>query len=134
MRWRVNELVSIRRHRECSAPSVLLIDGCISAACAFMASVVCGYPGPPMSALTRGSARISRSAAWRVTTHGVLPSHVLARTTDLPESCRSSSPGGGAKGHWADRGDGYSGVASAVSVPATFSVTVPQSSRLLRGR
>jgi hypothetical protein len=119
IRLRVNEFVSIRRHRACSAPSVLLIDGGISLAWAFIAAVVCGYPGAPMSALTRGSIRIWRCAAWVVTTHGVLPSHVRTRTTDSSESCSASSSGGGANGSPSERGAGNRGSSSAGSAPVT---------------
>ena len=73
-----------------------------------------------MSELIRGSASTARWSAYRVTSHGVLPS--TSRTlASGPSCCFALSSGGGSNGHPFALAIGNSGSSAVVNVLVTMS-------------
>src|SRR5690606_6068140 len=126
-RLTVNGAVTMRRNRACSGSSMrmkLTEEPSPSSGACF------GYPGLVMSALIRGSASSARWSAYRVTSHGVLPSHSRTLTSG-PSRCSSCRTGGGSNGHLGSRAMGYSGISVLSSVEFS-TVPVIESSRRVR--
>lgn len=88
--------VTMRRSRSCSGASSRRND--LSALSATIRpSKTCGYPGRSGSALNLGWASTTRMSLYRVSSHGVLPSHSRTRVTG--SFARSSAYcGGGSNG------------------------------------